>query len=199
MKSISRIFSVLTYAAMVYAAFTAIIAGVSLTPTALYAHFGWMILLFSLAGFIAAIIFNIFKMKWTSFFVLAGTGIARVYVSYLLIVRSGLDMMVFYKHHLPALLVVLFALLSTVFYKLYLKNERGITFQKTQKDRALMEEKMAMQELEESGDALESDEGEALRELKESEEILELEEAEAVEELEESEQLHTPEETRPEV
>ena len=130
---------------------------------------------------------------------LAGTGIARVYVSFLLIQRSGLDMLVLYKHHLPALLVVLFALLSTVFYKMHLKNERGVTFQKTQKDRELMEEKKAMQELEESEDALESDEGEAVRELEERENLRELDEAETIEELEESEQIHTPEQTRPEV
>lgn len=199
MKSVSRFFSFLTYGAMVYAAFTAIVAAFMLIPSASYSHFGWMILVFTMAGFLAAIVLNIFKLKWTSFFVLAGTGIARVYVSYLLVQRSGLDMLVFYKHHLPALLVVLFALLSTVFYKMHLKNERGVTFQKTQKDRELMEEKKAMQELEESEDALESDEGEAVRELEESENLRELDEAETIEELEESEQIHTPEQTRPEV
>lgn len=175
MKGISRFFSFLTYLAMVYAAFTAVVAAFSLIPTELYAHFGWMILVFSLAGFLAAIVLNIFKLKWTSFFVLAGTGIARVYVSYLLINRSGLDMVVFYKHHLPALLVVLFALLSTVFYKLHLKNERGITFYKTERDRELREEKAAME-------ALEAEEAAAVEEIAEAEEEM-AEELEATEEI----------------
>lgn len=83
------------------------------------------------------------------FFVLAATSIARVYIGFLMINHSSgmLEMRIFYKHHLPALLVVLFALLSTLFYKKHLKNERGVTFQKTEKDQKLMEEKEALEEL----------------------------------------------------
>ena len=168
MKGVSRFFSVLTYIAMAYAGFTAFVAAFSLASSK-FSHFGWMILAFSGVGFLAAIVLNIFKLKWTSFFVLTGTGVARVYVSFLLIQRSGLDMAVFYKQHLPALLVILFALLSTVFFKMYLKNERGITFQKTEKDRALMEEKRELEELAEAENA-EAEEEEVPQEETASEE-----------------------------
>ncbi len=159
MQSISRFFSVLTYLAMAYAGFTALGTSMYLLPVEEYAHFGWMILLFSFVGFLAAIVFNILKMKWVSFFILAGTGLARVYVSFLLIVYAELEMTAFYNHHLPALLVVAFALFSTIFYKLHLREEQGITFRKTEKDRELMEEKQALEEIEE-GEAEEADEAE---------------------------------------
>ena len=150
MKALSRFFSFLTYGALIYAGFTAVIAGISLIPAKNYAFYGWSILILTIAGFLALIILNIFKCKWSSFFVIAGTMIARVYISFLMVNRSAglLEMKVFYKHHLPALLVVLFALLSTLFYKKYLKDERGVTFQKTEKDREHMEEKKSIEEME---------------------------------------------------
>lgn len=140
MKAVLRVFSILTYIAMAYVGFTAVVALISLWGSQ-YSHFGWLIFLFFAIGSLVGILLNCFKLKWTSFFVLGATNLARVYVAYLLIQRAGLDMVVFYKQHLPALLILLFAFFSALCYQKYLKNEKGVTFQKTEKDRALREEK----------------------------------------------------------
>ena len=142
MKILSRIFSVLTYAALSYVLFTALIAVIALHNSADYAAYGVAFEVLAVGGLLAAVVLNILKCKWSSFFVLAGTSLVRVYIGFLMVNNSAvLEMTVFYKHHLPALLVVLFALLSTLCYKKYKKAERGVTFQKTEKDREIMEEK----------------------------------------------------------
>ncbi len=142
MKTLSRLCEVLTYLAMVYAAFTAVVVALALMRSD-YAHFGWLILAVTVVGESAALLFRVLKKRWI-FAIIAAVGAAvRVYISYLLMVRSGLDMAVFYKQHLPALLVVVFALLTALFWRSYQKAAVGITFRKADSDRARAEEKAA--------------------------------------------------------
>lgn len=146
MKALSRIFSVLCYLFMAYSAFTGVIAGISLIPSSKYAVFGYLICFGTLAGFIAAIVLNIFKCKWSSFFVLTGTTIFRLYTALIFFNRSRqiIDG-VFVKHHVWIVGVAVFALLSTICYKKY-RRDNSVSFEKTKKDQEKITEKLAEEE-----------------------------------------------------
>lgn len=154
MKTVSRFFSVLCYIFMAYSAFTAVIAGISLIPTSNYAVFGYLICFGTLAGFVAAIVLNIFKCKWTSLFVLTGTAALRLYTAVVFFNRSRqlLDG-VFAKHHLWILAVVACALLSTICYKKY-RRDNSVYFEKTKKDQERVQEKLEEQEADASTELL---------------------------------------------
>ncbi len=142
MKTLSRFCEVLTYLAMVYAGFTAIVVAAALIRSN-YAHFGWIIFAVTIAGQSVALLFRVLKKRWIFAIIAAVSAAVRVYISYLLMVRSGLDMAVFYKQHLPALLVAVFALLTALFWRAYQKAAVGITFCKADSDRARAEEQAA--------------------------------------------------------
>ena len=90
------------------------------------------------------------KLKWSSFFVLLGTSLARIYLAFALQRQSPLDSIVFYKQHLPILAVALFSLIAVLCYKKYKKEEKGVTFYKTEKDLQIKEEKEILEDLEEA-------------------------------------------------
>lgn len=67
MKALSRFFSFLTYGALGYTLFTAIIAVMALSENKEYTAYGWTFLALAGGGLLAAIVLNIFKCKWSSF------------------------------------------------------------------------------------------------------------------------------------
>ncbi len=140
MKATYRVFSVLMYIAMIYSTFTGIICGVLLANSK-YSGFGYPIMIITLAGFAVGLVLFFLKLKWSSFFVLLGASLARVYLAFALQRQSPLDSIVFYKQHLPILAVALFSLVAVLCYKKYKKDEKGVTFYKTEKDLQIKEEK----------------------------------------------------------
>ncbi|MDD6236043.1 MAG: hypothetical protein PUB00_01540 [Clostridiales bacterium] len=140
MKATYRIFSVLMYIAMIYSTFTGIICGVMLADSK-YSGFGYPIMIITLAGFAVGLVLFFVKLKWSSFFVLLGASLARVYLAYALQRQSPLESIVFYKQHLPIIAVALFSLVAVLCYKKYKKEEKGVTFYKTEKDLQLKQEK----------------------------------------------------------
>ena len=140
MKATYRVFSILMYIAMIYSTFTGIICGVLLADSK-YNGFGYPIMIITLAGFAVGLVLFFLKLKWSSFFVLLGTSLARIYLAFALQRQSPLDSIVFYKQHLPILAVALFSLIAVLCYKKYKKEEKGVTFYKTEKDLQIKEEK----------------------------------------------------------
>lgn len=140
MKATYRIFSVLMYIAMIYSTFTGIICGVMLADSK-YSGFGYPIMIITLAGFAVGLVLFFVKLKWSSFFVLLGASLARVYLAYALQRQSPLESIVFYKQHLPIIAVALFSLVAVLCYKKYKKEGKGVTFYKTEKDLQLKQEK----------------------------------------------------------
>lgn len=140
MKATYRIFSVLMYIAMIYSTFTGIICGVMLADSK-YSGFGYPIMIVTLAGFAVGLVLFFVKLKWSSFFVLLGSSLARIYLAYALQRQSPLESVVFYKQHLPIIAVALFSLIAVLCYKKYKKDEKGVTFYKTEKDLQFKQEK----------------------------------------------------------
>ena len=132
MKATYRVFSILMYIAMIYSTFTGIICGVLLADSK-YNGFGYPIMIITLAGFAVGLVLFFLKLKWSSFFVLLGTSLARIYLAFALQRQSPLDSIVFYKQHLPILAVALFSLIAVLCYKKYKKEEKGVTFYKPKK------------------------------------------------------------------
>ena len=122
MKATYRVFSILMYIAMIYSTFTGIICGVLLADSK-YNGFGYPIMIITLAGFAVGLVLFFLKLKWSSFFVLLGTSLARIYLAFALQRQSPLDSIVFYKQHLPILAVSLFSLIAVLCYKKYKKEE----------------------------------------------------------------------------
>jgi len=120
MKATYRVFSILMYIAMIYSTFTGIICGVLLADSK-YNGFGYPIMIITLAGFAVGLVLFFLKLKWSSFFVLLGTSLARIYLAFALQRQSPLDSIVFYKQHLPILAVALFSLIAVLCYKKYKK------------------------------------------------------------------------------
>lgn len=149
MKATYRVFSILMYIAMIYSTFTGIICGVLLADSK-YNGFGYPIMIITLAGFAVGLVLFFLKLKWSSFFVLLGTSLARIYLAFALQRQSPLDSIVFYKRHLPILAVALFSLIAVLCYKKYKKEEKGVTFYKTEKDLQIKEEKEILEDLEEA-------------------------------------------------
>ena len=149
MKATYRVFSILMYIAMIYSTFTGIICGVLLADSK-YNGFGYPIMIITLAGFAVGLVLFFLKLKWSSFFVLLGTSLARIYLAFALQRQSPLDSIVFYKQHLPILAVALFSLIAVLCYKKYKKEEKGVTFYKTEKDLQIKEEKEILGDLEEA-------------------------------------------------
>ena len=149
MKATYRVFSILMYIAMIYSTFTGIICGVLLADSK-YNGFGYPIMIITLAGFAVGLVLFFLKLKWSSFFVLLGTSLARIYLAFALQRQSPLDSFVFYKQHLPILAVALFSLIAVLCYKKYKKEEKGVTFYKTEKDLQIKEEKEILEDLEEA-------------------------------------------------
>ena len=149
MKATYRVFSILMYIAMIYSTFTGIICGVLLADSK-YNGFGYPIKIITLAGFAVGLVLFFLKLKWSSFFVLLGTSLARIYLAFALQRQSPLDSIVFYKQHLPILAVALFSLIAVLCYKKYKKEEKGVTFYKTEKDLQIKEEKEILEDLEEA-------------------------------------------------
>ena len=149
MKATYRVFSILMYIAMIYSTFTGIICGVLLADSK-YNGFGYPIMIITLAGFAVGLVLFFLKLKWSSFFVLLGTSLARIYLAFALQRQSPLDSIVFYKQHLPILAVELFSLIAVLCYKKYKKEEKGVTFYKTEKDLQIKEEKEILEDLEEA-------------------------------------------------
>ena len=149
MKATYRVFSILMYIAMIYSTFTGIICGVLLADSK-YNGFGYPIMIITLAGFAVGLVLFFLKLKWSSFFVLLGTSLARIYLAFALQRHSPLDSIVFYKQHLPILAVALFSLIAVLCYKKYKKEEKGVTFYKTEKDLQIKEEKEILEDLEEA-------------------------------------------------
>ena len=149
MKATYRVFSILMYIAMIYSTFTGIICGVLLSDSK-YNGFGYPIMIITLAGFAVGLVLFFLKLKWSSFFVLLGTSLARIYLAFALQRQSPLDSIVFYKQHLPILAVALFSLIAVLCYKKYKKEEKGVTFYKTEKDLQIKEEKEILEDLEEA-------------------------------------------------
>ncbi len=139
MKATYRFFSVLMYIAMIYSTFTGIICGVMLADSR-YSGFGYPIMFITLVGFAAGLVLFFLKLKWSSFFVLLGTSLARIYLAFALQRQSPLESIVFYKQHLPIAAVALFSLIAVLCYKKYKKDELGVTFYKAEKDKRLKEE-----------------------------------------------------------
>ena len=140
MKATYRVFSVLMYIAMIYSTFTGIICGVLLANSK-YSGFGYPIMIITLAGFAVGLVLFFLKLKWFSFFVLLGASLARVYLAFALHRQSPLESIDFYKQHLPILAVALFSLVAVLCDKKYKKDEKGVTFYKTEKDLQIKEEK----------------------------------------------------------
>ena len=149
MKATYRVFSILMYIAMIYSTFTGIICGVLLADSK-YNGFGYPIMIITLAGFAVGLVLFFLKLKWSSFFVLLGTSLARIYLAFALQRQSPLDSIVFYKQHLPILAVALFSLIAVLCYKKYKKEEKGVTFYKTEKDLQIKDEKEILEDLEEA-------------------------------------------------
>lgn len=83
MKATYRVFSILMYIAMIYSTFTGIICGVLLADSK-YNGFGYPIMIITLAGFAVGLVLFFLKLKWSSFFVLLGTSLARIYLAFAL-------------------------------------------------------------------------------------------------------------------
>ena len=149
MKATYRVFSILMYIAMIYSTFTGIICGVLLADSK-YNGFGYPIMIITLAGFAVGLVLFFLKLKWSSFFVLLGTSLARIYLAFALQRQSPLVSIAFYKHHLPILAAALFSLIAVLCYKKYKKEEKGVTFYKTEKDLQIKEEKEILEDLEEA-------------------------------------------------
>ncbi len=145
MKTCSWVFRVLLYIWMAWCTFVTLGSGFVIIGGR-FAPFGWGILIVTLAAFTASIVLDIFKLRWSSFFVLTAGVLVHVYLVFSLTNRkNGLDRLVFYKNHLPFLILVVLSLIMVLCYKKY-RRDNSVSFEKTKKDQEKVAEKLAEQE-----------------------------------------------------
>lgn len=153
MKTCSRVFRVLLYIWMAWCTFVTLGSGVVIIQGR-FPLFGWGMLIITLAAFIASIILDLLQLRWSSFFVLTAGVLVHIYLVFSLTNRkNGLDRLVFYKNHLPFLILVVLSLIMVLCYKKYCKDN-NVYFEKTKKDQEKIAEKQAEQEADVSSELI---------------------------------------------
>lgn len=136
MNICSRVFRTLTYIAMVWFTFVTLVLGINMLKNESYFTAGCVLLILTLGGFVATIILDILKLRWSAFIVLSGAVVVHVFIAYSMTNRRvGIESAIFYRNHAPILILIVLFLVCVLCYKKYIKDQRGIVFRKTEKDR----------------------------------------------------------------
>ncbi len=142
MNGLSKFCRILLYIWMAWCTFVTLGSGIIMT-TGKFAAFGWGVLIVTLAAFVGSIVLDILKLRWSSFFTLTAGVLVHLYLVFSLTNRSGgLERIVFYKNHLPFLILAVLSLGMVLCYKKYRKDNE-ICFEKTKKDQEKLAEKEA--------------------------------------------------------